>query len=41
MDNIKAINTEAPIVFDKLQSYKKEIWNEALTYLGINEFIIY
>ena len=33
---IKAISTEAPIVFDKLQLYKKQIWNEALTYLGIN-----
>ena len=40
MDNIKSINTEAPIVFDKLQSYKKEIWNEALTYLGINNVMI-
>lgn len=33
MDSIKAINTQAPIVFDKLQNYKKEIWNEALTFL--------
>ena len=40
MDNIKAINTEAPIVFDKLQNYKKEIFNEALTFLGINNVMI-
>lgn len=33
MDSIKAINTQAPVVFDKLQNYKKEIWNEALTFL--------
>ena len=39
-DVIKAINTEAPIVFDKLQEYKKEIWNEALTFLGINNIMI-
>lgn len=39
-DSIKAINTEAPIVFDKLQNYKKEIWNEALTFLGINNLMI-
>ena len=35
-DLVKSINTEAPIVFDKLQEYKKQIFNEALTYLGIN-----
>ena len=40
MDSIKAINTQAPIVFDKLQNYKKEIWNEALTFLGINNVMI-
>ncbi|MBP5445110.1 MAG: hypothetical protein J6Y28_02965 [Acholeplasmatales bacterium] len=33
MDFIKAIKTDAPIVFDSLQQYKKEIWNEALTFL--------
>ena len=40
MDSIKAINTEAPIVFDKLQDYKKEIFNEALTFLGINNIML-
>ena len=33
---IKAINTQAPFIIDKISDYKKEIWNEALTYLGIN-----
>ena len=32
---LKAINTQAPYVIDKICEYKKEIWNEALTYLGI------
>lgn len=40
MDSIKAIDTKAPVVFDKLQNYKKEIWNEALTFLGINNVYI-
>ena len=40
-DNIlKAINTEAPYVVDKVSDYKKEIWNEALTYLGISNVAI-
>ena len=33
---LKCINTQAPFVADKLTEYKKEIWNEALEYLGIN-----
>ena len=37
---LKAINTETPYVTDKLTEYKKEIWNEALTYLGINNIAI-
>lgn len=35
-DNLKAIKTDAPYIADKLMEYKKEIWNEALTFLGIN-----
>ena len=35
-DSIKAVNTEAPFVADKIQSYKKEIWNEFLTTIGVN-----
>lgn len=30
---VKAINTQAPFIADKVIDYKKEIWNEALTYL--------
>lgn len=33
---IKSINTEAPYIADKIINYKKEIWNEALEFLGIN-----
>ena len=32
----RTIKTEAPYIVDKIMEYKKEIWNEALTYLGIN-----
>ena len=35
-DLLKGINTQAPYVADKLSEYKKEIWNEALSFLGIN-----
>lgn len=35
-DMIRAIRTEAPFIADKVMEYKKEIWNEALTFLGIN-----
>ena len=37
---IKAISTEAPYIIDKISEYKKEIWNEALTYLGINNISV-
>lgn len=37
---LKAISTQAPYVADKITDYKKEIWNEALTYLGINNIMI-
>ena len=33
---IKAIRTDAPFLADKLMTYKKEIWNEALEFLGVN-----
>ena len=33
---IKAIRTDAPYVADKIYQLKTQIWNEALTYLGIS-----
>ena len=35
-ESIKSIKTDAPIVFDKVMEYKRDILNEALTYLGIS-----
>ena len=35
-ESIKALNTGAPYVADKLYTLKTQIWNEALTYLGIS-----
>ena len=36
LKNVSAINTNAPYVADKLYQLKTQIWNEALTYLGIS-----
>lgn len=35
-DSVKAIRTEAPFIADKICEYKRNIWNEALMFLGIN-----
>ena len=35
-DQIRSIDTQAPYLADKLTDYKKEIFNEALTFLGIS-----
>lgn len=35
-DDLRVLPTNPPFVADKLNDYKKEIWNEALTFLGIN-----
>lgn len=35
-EQIKSIDTEAPYLADKLTDYKKEIFNEALSFLGIS-----
>lgn len=37
---IQAVKTDAPFLLDKIQDYKKEIWNEALTFLGINNIMV-
>ena len=39
-DILQAIKTDAPFVIDKVTDYKKEIWNEALTFLGINNIMV-
>ena len=38
--SIQSIKTEAPFIADKIMDYKKEIWTEALTYLGINNIMV-
>lgn len=32
-NTLRSIDTKAPFVADKIMEYKKEIWNEALTFL--------
>jgi len=36
MKLVQALRTDAPYIADKIQSLKTELWNEALTYLGIS-----
>lgn len=33
---IKTIDTQAPYVIDKLMGYKREIWNEFLSFIGVS-----
>lgn len=33
---LNALKTDAPYLIDKLELHKHEIWNEALTFLGID-----
>lgn len=40
LNSLKAISTDAPYVADKLYQLKTQIWNEALTYLGISNLNI-
>lgn len=37
---MKVFKTDAPFVTDKIMEYKKEIWNEALTFLGVNNILL-
>jgi len=34
--SIKSIATVAPFVADKIQQYKRNVWNEFLTFIGVN-----
>lgn len=36
IDGLKVLKTDAPFVADKIQIYKHELWNEALTFFGVN-----
>lgn len=38
--SLKALKTDAPYVADKIYTLKSQIWNEALTYLGISNINI-
>lgn len=40
INTLKALSTDAPYVCDKLYQLKTQIWNEALTYLGISNINI-
>lgn len=35
-DALKAIKTDAPLILNELNDAKREIWNEALTFLGVS-----
>lgn len=37
-NHLNVLKTEAPYLLDKLNLYKREVWSEALTYLGIDNF---
>lgn len=40
LNSLKVLKTDAPFIADKLYQLKTQIWNEALTYLGISNLNI-
>ena len=36
VDGVTVLTTNAPFVSDKLQEYKRNVWGEALSFLGVN-----
>lgn len=36
LDGLKVFKTDAPFIADKLQEYKRNVWSEALSFLGVN-----
>ena len=36
LDSVKVLNTNSPFVVDKLTLYKHDLWNEVMTFLGVN-----
>lgn len=36
VEGLKVLKTDAPFIADKLQDYKHQIWDEALTFLGVD-----
>lgn len=39
-NSLKVLNTGAPYVADKLHDHEVNVWNEALTYLGVNNMSV-